>query len=156
MTSSPSQWPADLPDSIMTGRGETVLLAEDQLLMQMVTRRLLERIGYQVLLAGSVEEALLLWLDHQEEVHLLITDYTFESSLTGMDLIVKLQKHAPTLPALVVSGSWAPDVRKKPPLPPGVEYLAKPYQTVELAATLRRMLDSSPHVPRTVFHQSTR
>lgn len=154
MTSSPSRGSSDLPDSIATGRGETVLLAEDQLLMQMVTRRLLERIGYRVLLAGSVEEALLLWLDHRKEVHLLITDYTFESSLTGMDLIVKLHKHAPTLPALIVSGSWTPDARKKLTLPRGVQYLAKPYQTVELAATLRRMLDASTHMPRTAFQQS--
>ncbi len=130
-----------LPSSITPGRGELILLAEDQHLMQMVTQRLLGRIGYRVLLAGSVEEALLLWLEHEEEVELVVTDYTFESVLTGMDLILKLHDRAPELPALIVSGSWEPDPRKEPPLPPHVAYLAKPYEIAGLSAAIRRLLN---------------
>lgn len=134
--------PPELPVSIKHGRGETILLAEDQLLMQVVTRRLLERIGYRVLTASSVEEALVVWLDHESEIHLLITDFTFNSTLTGMDLIMKVHKRMPTLPALIVSGSWVPDQWKKPSLPSGVAFLAKPYQITDLAAAIRRMLET--------------
>lgn len=135
---------AALPPTL-TGHGETILLAEDQELMQLVTTRLLTRLGYRVLVACSVESALSMWQDHQDKVELLITDYTFHSSLTGMDLIAKLHKRAPALPALIVSGSWLPDPKKKPPLPPNVAFLAKPYAMQELGTTVRRLLDERPH-----------
>ncbi len=112
--------------------------------MQVVTTRLLTALGYRVMVAGSVKEAVLLWLDQEGEIDLLLTDYTFHGTLTGMDLIVKLRKRAPDLPALIVSGSWAPDPRKKPWLPPNVAYLAKPYEMVYLAETVRQLLDGRP------------
>lgn len=112
--------------------------------MQVVTTRVLTDLGYQVLVAGSVVEALKVWRDHEEKIDLILTDYTFHGRLTGMDLLTTVQVRRPEMPVLIVSGSWLPDARKDPPLPANVNHLAKPYRKAEIAQTVRRLLDEHP------------
>lgn len=53
----------------------------------------------------------------------------------------RLPSHRPTLPALVVSGSWHPWEMGEEFLPPNVYYLAKPFNPTQLAHALRLVLD---------------
>lgn len=112
--------------------------------MQVITTRVLTQLGYHVLLAASVEEALVLWREQEEAIDLILTDYSFHGTLTGMDLLRKVHQQAPELPVLIVSGSWLPDARKDPPLPANVNHLAKPYLKAEIAQTVHRLLDERP------------
>ena len=111
--------------------------------MLIVTTRVLTDLGYKVLSASEVLEGFYLWQKHKEEIKLLITDFIFAGHLTGMDLLMKVQVREPDLPVLIVSGSWIPDARKDPPLPPNVAHLAKPFRRADIAYTVRALLDEA-------------
>src|SRR5207253_376901 len=60
----------DLP----AGRGEWVLLIEDETAVRQVTRAMLEAAGYHVLLARDGAEGVRMYTQHQEQVRVVITD----------------------------------------------------------------------------------
>lgn len=136
------------PPPLPRGQGETILLVEDQELMQVITARVLTQLGYHVLVAGTVPSGFRVWQEHAHTIKLLLTDYIFQGHLTGLDLVTKVHRVEPELPVLIVSGSWLPDAKKDPPLPPNVAYLAKPFKRSDIAHTVRRLLDERPTHPR--------
>ena len=154
---TPDTTPSQGERALLLGGGETILLVEDQKLMQASTTRGLTQLGYRVLVAGSVREGFQTWQKHHNEVALIVTDYSFRGSQTGMDLLLKVQALEPSLPVLIVSGSWLPDARKDPPLPANVAYLSKPYRKEEMASTVHRLLSQrAPMVPSWVIRDSPR
>lgn len=125
------------------GRGETILVVEDQKLMQVVTSKVLTDLGYRVMVSSTVLDGFDEWRSHEGEINLILTDFIFEGSLTGMDLLQKVKARAPQLPILIVSGSWLPDAKKDPPLPGNVVHMAKPYRRAQLAIAVRTLLDDA-------------
>src|SRR6266487_3618929 len=65
------------------GRGETILIAEDEPALRRLAARILRNLGYQVLEAGSGVEAINVWEQHGKKVDLLLTDLVMPDGLTG-------------------------------------------------------------------------
>ena len=66
------------------------------------TRRILERLGYKVLLASDGEEALKILRDRKERVHLVLSDVVMPR-LDGFGLIRGIRRLYPGLPVIVLS-----------------------------------------------------
>jgi CheY-like chemotaxis protein len=111
----------------------TALLVEDEDLVRMSTAEMLMDFGYEVVEAGSAEEALRL-VDQGLAPDLVVTDHLMPG-LTGMDLARDLLARRPGLPVLIVSG-YA-DVEG---IAPGLPRLTKPFRNAELAASLAAMM----------------
>jgi PAS domain S-box-containing protein len=126
---------------------ETVLIVEDEDLVRVLTRTMLERCGYQVLEARSAPEALGLWKQYGPRVDLLLTDILLSKGETGRELAERLRGSKPGLKVAFVSG-YNLDA-----LDPGLEstlgrfYLQKPYTSRELAQLVRKCLDERPSDP---------
>jgi PAS domain S-box-containing protein len=120
---------------------ETVLLVEDQEALLTLCRRLLERLGYTVLAAGSPQEAIRLVEEHKGDIHLLITDIVMPE-MSGGDLWGRLNALRPGLKSLFMSGYTANVIAHRAILEEGVHFLQKPFSVEALAAKVREALSA--------------
>jgi PAS domain S-box-containing protein len=114
------------------GSGETILLVEDEQAIRVSTARLLERLGYRVLAAGTPTEALTLAHDVDLRVDLLLTDVVMPE-MTGRELAVELMTLRPGLRCIYMSGYTASVIAPHGVLDDGVPFLSKPFTRDALA-----------------------
>ena len=128
---------AELPQ----GRGETVLLVEDEPAILDMGKVMLEQLGYTVLAAGTPGEAIRLAEEHAGEIHLLMTDVVMPE-MNGRDLAERLLSLYPDLKCLFMSGYTANVIAHHGVLDEGVHFIQKPFSMQDLAAKVREVLDN--------------
>ncbi len=104
-------------------------------------RRELERHGYTVLEAADGEAALRLASEHGGSVRLLVTDVVMPQ-MSGPDLAQRLGHAHSELKVLYVSGYADDAVVRQGSLDPPGPLLQKPFEVGDLAARVRKLLDS--------------
>jgi PAS domain S-box-containing protein len=124
------------------GRGETVLVVEDEASILNVTRAMLEGLGYTVLTAGTPRAALAQAEAHAGDIRLLITDVIMPE-MNGRDLSEKIDALVPGLKILFASGYTANVIAHHGVLDKGVQFLPKPFSLKSLAAKVRQALEES-------------
>ncbi len=82
---------------------ETVLLVEDDRAVRAALTRVLVERGYEVLAAGSLDEAMTRVHEHSRAVELIVCDVVMPGS-SGPDAIAKLVEQAPRARVLLMSG----------------------------------------------------
>ncbi len=95
--------PATAPAAVPAGRGERLLLVDDDALVRTATARRLERLGYRVQTAGGAAAALASLRAEPSGFALLITDHAMPD-LTGIDLARAAHRVSPGMPVLLLSG----------------------------------------------------
>ena len=126
---------------------ETVLLVDDDEIVQATVSSMLEDLGYTVLSALSGVEALAI-LEKGVKVDLLFTDVVMPGAISGRQLAERAIERVPTLRILFTSGYTENAIVHNGRLDPGVELLSKPYGRQQLAAKVRHVLDGAPKEPR--------
>lgn len=124
--------------SVAHGRGETILLVEDEALVRLAASRVLERNGYVVVTADDGEAG---WQQFREigpTVALVITDAVMPR-LGGYELIARIRATGSRVPCLVSSGYGPGNVGAGDD--PGIPVLGKPWQPSELLAAIRELLE---------------
>jgi len=121
---------------IPLGRGETVLLVEDDAGILKLGRRILEGLGYTVLTAGAPADAMDLAREYGGAVHLLITDVVMPE-MNGRELANQLQVRYPNLKTLFMSGHTANVIANRGVLEEGVSFISKPFSKREFAVMVR-------------------
>ncbi|MCF8050305.1 MAG: PAS domain S-box protein [Desulfobacterales bacterium] len=124
------------------GNGETVLVVEDEGSILILTRKMLEGLGYTVLTAGIPGDALRLAEGHVGKIHLLITDVVMPE-MNGRDLAGQLQTYYPDLKCLFMSGYTANVIAHHGVLEEGVHFIHKPVSKRNLAVKVREVLENS-------------
>jgi len=94
---------ADVP---FQSGNETILLVEDEPSILAITARMLSKMGYAVLAAGTPHEAVRKAQDHRGPIHLLVTDVVMPE-MNGRDLLQTLLPLLPGLQCLFMSGYTA-------------------------------------------------
>ncbi len=120
---------------------ETVLLVEDEPSILRMTTKMLERLGYRVLKAGTPQEALRLAETHAGGIDLLMTDVVMPT-MNGRELSGRLQGFCPNLKVLFMSGYTANVIAHHGVLDEGVQFIQKPFSKPDLAAKVREVLDA--------------
>jgi len=119
---------------------ETVLLAEDDQQVRHLTTAILERYGYQVIVAGNGQEALSALKKHKGPIDLLITDVIMPD-MNGKELYNKLSKYYPETRVLYMSGYTDNVIAHHGVIDPGVNFIEKPFNVKALAAKVREVLE---------------
>ena len=119
---------------------ETVLLVDDEPGLLRSAHRLIERLGYKVMSAGSPEEALKISATYEGTIHLLLTDVVMPV-MSGRDLSVRLMAERPEMKCVFMSGYTANVIAHHSVLEEGVNYLQKPFSKAGLATKLREALE---------------
>jgi PAS domain S-box-containing protein len=120
---------------------ETILLVEDEPTILSMTAMMLKGQGYTVLTAGSATEAIRLFREQTGTIHLLMTDVVMPD-MNGRDLGKELLSLYPQIKCLFMSGYTANVIAHHGVLDEGVHFIQKPFSVSELAAKVRKALDS--------------
>ncbi len=119
---------------------ETVLLAEDQDEVRVITRNILKHYGYHVIEARGAHEAIALVSHSSEPIHLLLTDIVMPQ-MNGRDLAKIVGAKRPGIKVLYMSGYTDNSVIQHAILDPGTAYIQKPLSPEGLAKKVRQVLD---------------
>jgi PAS domain S-box-containing protein len=124
------------------GRGETVLLTEDDQSLCRIFKKFLEDLGYNVLAAGTPGEALKLTEQTAGEIHLLLTDVIMPV-MDGRQLARKISEVKPGVRTLFMSGYTADVIAEHGVLDQNVAFIAKPFTRDDLARKVQSVLANS-------------
>ncbi|HXR85545.1 MAG TPA: PAS domain S-box protein [Stellaceae bacterium] len=123
------------------GRGETILVVEDDPDVRSFTIEMMRELGYTVLAATDGQSALRL-LDAHREIVLLFTDVGLPGGMNGRQLADEALRRRSGLKVLFTSGYARNAIVHHGRLDPGVELLSKPFTFSTLGARIRRVLDA--------------
>jgi PAS domain S-box-containing protein len=118
--------------------GETILLVEDEPLIRELSRDMLERQGYRVILAEDASEAERIGAG-AVSFDLLITD-TVTPTLSGAELARRLRVSHPRLKVLFIQG-YADEGQPLEIGIPGASFLQKPFSADSLGRKIRKVLN---------------
>lgn len=136
--------PAPAADPRLPCGRETVLFVDDEEVIRRMGKRMLEKFGYRVLMAGDGEEAVRLAGDPNERIDLMIVDKVMPR-LDGSETLKRIREIRPAIKALLTSGYGLSD-----PEAPGRDgflgFLPKPFMMEQMLQLIRTSLDGP--VPR--------
>jgi PAS domain S-box-containing protein len=118
---------------------QTVLVVEDEEELRELTRRLLQRQGYTVLVAANADEALQLF-ERNASIDVLLTDVVMPGA-SGPELTRRLVEQRPALKVIYMSGYTDEAIAQHGVLNPGVAFLNKPFTSEALGRKIREVLD---------------
>ncbi len=121
------------------GKGECVLLVEDEAAILRLTKKILENAGYKVLTADTPSRALALAGAHEAEIVLLLTDVVMPE-MSGKDLAAQVKTIIPQLKCLYMSGYTASVIAGRGVLDEGTHFIQKPFSAEGLAIKVREAL----------------
>jgi PAS domain S-box-containing protein len=130
----------------LAGRGESVLLVEDDEQVRNVIARLLSAGGYRVVVASGGEEAVRLF-GGGGAFDMVLTDVIMPD-MGGQVLGHKLQEAKPGLPVLYCSGYTGEMLSTQGVLKQGLKLISKPIDKTVLLRAVRELLDSRPATQR--------
>lgn len=122
----------------LAGRGERILVVDDEPDIRRTMAELLRGNGYEVLSAAEGGAALTAYEDFNPQVVLLDLGLP---GMSGIEVARRLRALQPELPVVFVSGHAERELLWT--AVPGVRLLRKPFQSEELYAEVRRCLDDS-------------
>jgi CheY-like chemotaxis protein len=125
-----------------TGRGELILVVDDEEAIRQITKGTLETFNYRVLTASDGTEAVALYAQHREEVALVLTDMMMPF-MDGPATIRALQKLNPQVQIIAASGLAAHDKAAEATALGVRLFLPKPYTAEKLLNALAEILHNS-------------
>jgi signal transduction histidine kinase/CheY-like chemotaxis protein len=129
-------------ESVQHGSG-LILVLDDELMIQVAMKRLLESWGYTVIAAGSGDEMLESIAAVQEAPCLIICDYRLREDETGTTAVERLRaEFNDDIPAMLVTGDTAPN-RLREAEASGLLLLHKPVANSRLRAAITHLTKRS-------------
>ena len=135
----PAPAPVPLTAGAPHGRGETVMLVEDERSLREICRLYLERMGYKTLVAENPAVALDMAARHPDDIHLLLTDVVMPG-MNGRDLSKNMLRLYPQLKCLFMSGYSADVIARQGVLDEGMQFLSKPFSRDALARKVHTVM----------------
>jgi two-component system, cell cycle sensor histidine kinase and response regulator CckA len=126
--------------SLPRGRG-TVLLVEDEDAVRELAVKVLERLGYRLLVASHGAEAVAL-AERHGAIDVLLTDVVMPG-MSGRDLANRLAPLHPEMEVLYTSGYTEEVIAHHGVLDPGLRFLPKPYTPQSLASAVQAAIRRS-------------
>jgi CheY-like chemotaxis protein len=124
--------------AIEHGRGETILLVEDEDPVRMLVRRILVSHGYAVLEARDGADGLRRSKEYGGPIHLVITDVVMPE-MTGGELAQQLVSERPGVRVLFMTGYTDHELSQAD----GASLLQKPFSSAALLGQVRKLLDNT-------------
>jgi PAS domain S-box-containing protein len=132
-------------ESLPRGKGELILVIDDESSVLQITRQTLETFGYRVMLAQDGAQAIALYVQNKHDIALVLTDMMMPV-MDGPATIQVLVKLNPLIRLIATSGISSNAHVAQVASAGLTHFLPKPYTAETLLRLLRRVLDekSSP------------
>ncbi len=131
----------EISESIPKGKGETILIVEDEAVILNLIKTMLGKLGYAVLTAGTRDEAIRLAETHITKINMLLTDVIMPE-MNGRELAERLILLKPNLKILFMSGYTANIIAHRGVLDNGMHFIQKPFSMKNLAISVHEALGS--------------
>lgn len=132
---------AELP-ALPQGRGELILLVDDEDGVRRVARRTLERYGYVVIEAADGAEGVMKFAAQRKEIAAVVTDIMMPH-MDGQNFIRALRHSSTTTPIIAISGHLSETGLTGDAGKEVQAFLPKPFSAAVLLETLQRVLAPS-------------
>jgi two-component system cell cycle sensor histidine kinase/response regulator CckA len=133
--------PEEIEDLILPrGKGETILVVDDETSIRNITRQTLENFGYCVLTATDGADGVAIYAQHAAEIDIVLTDMMMPI-LAGHPMIRALRRINPLVKVITTSGLDASDGETVGAGDGGKYFLLKPYTAATLLNSVRATLD---------------
>ncbi|MCP4641919.1 MAG: response regulator, partial [bacterium] len=140
VTEAPDSAPVE-EERLPLGRGEHVMLVDDEEALVRIGVAVLDRLNYTVTATTNSQEALEIFRANPDTFHVVITDQNMPD-MTGLALTKKLLSIRPGLPVILATG-YSDVASPEHAEANGIKgYLTKPMSTGELARAIRGALDA--------------
>lgn len=124
------------------GRGETILVVEDDPDVLDLAATLLEELSYRVVVAENAAAARAL-MAQENEIDLILSDVVLPGGVSGPEFAVGVRETHPDIEFIFMSGYPAAAVKTRDLLEFGAPLLTKPFGTQRFAQAIRVALDRS-------------
>lgn len=124
---------------------ETILVLEDDISVRHMSVRVLRSLGYDVIEAATGDDAQRLIAQGTGKIHLLLTDMVMPQ-MSGRRFADWLRTTSPETRVLFASGYLEESLGSEDRLDPEMFFLAKPFNSEQLAEKIREALDRAPLV----------
>ena len=118
----------------------TILVAEDDQLVQATVVDALSEGGFESTLAGSGEEAIALLKDGKSQFRAVVTDINLKDKLDGWEVARDVREIDPSMPVVYMTGSHSDDWASKGV--PNSIMLAKPFAPAQLVTAISNLLNT--------------
>ena len=121
---------------------ETILLVDDNEIIQQTGKAMLEKAGYEVLTASTGEMALDIYDQETEKIDMVLLDLIMPG-MGGANCLQELLKKDPSINVVITSGYSPVDHTMQKTINSNTrEFLRKPFTYEQLRNTVRKVLDS--------------
>jgi len=120
---------------------ETVLVVEDDVSVRNITRKMLENLGYHVLVAENIDRSMEISSHYSGAIDLLLTDVIMPKT-NGKELYEILRCDRPEIKVLFMSGYTGNVIDYHGILEKGFYFLQKPFTFTTLSQHVRKALQS--------------
>ena len=138
----PSEAGKERPEQarLSRGKGEMVLVVDDEAPILAITSRTLQAFGYQILTATDGADAVAMYAQHRDEIAVVLTDMVMPV-MDGAATIHALMRINPRIKIVGASGLNVNGGRTKESEAGIKHFLVKPYTARALLKTVRAILD---------------
>jgi two-component system cell cycle sensor histidine kinase/response regulator CckA len=125
--------------ALPTGQGETILVVEDDAVVQKALADSLELLNYRVRKASNGQEALAALEGHKREIALVLSDVVMPQ-MGGIALLHALKEQGLTVPVVMLTGHAVQREMEELRAQGMIDWLPKPPQLEQLAKVVARIL----------------
>jgi CheY-like chemotaxis protein len=126
--------------SAQGGRGERLLLVEDEPLVRKLLEQLLSRAGYQVASSSDPVEALAM-VQRDAGFEVVVTDVVM-AGMMGPELAARIEAVRGPVPTIFMSGHTEDEFIRSGVLGKHQRYMPKPFTPAELLVAVRTLIDA--------------
>jgi len=119
---------------------ETVLVVEDEDQLRKLITQVLQTQGYEVLETSCGDDALMIYKERKEPIHLLLTDVVMPR-MSGVQLVERCREVGQEFKVLYMSGYAESMIMHPEELVTGINCIRKPFTVHSLARKVREILD---------------
>lgn len=127
---------------VLTGHGETILVAEDEETVRDSMKNILEAFGYNVIIAEDGNEAVEQFKRNAEKVRLLILDVVMPG-LNGEEAFDTIHSINPEIRAIFTSGYTADIIRGQKIMSENAVFISKPVVPDKLLMKIKEVLETA-------------
>ncbi len=120
---------------------ETILIAEDDIYVRELVKKILKGYGYKVIDAIDGKDAIRLLNAHMDKIQLIILDLIMPKK-DGKEVYYEIKKVKPDMKVIFISGYASDILYKKGLIEEGLNFIPKPTLPDELLMKVREVLDS--------------
>jgi PAS domain S-box-containing protein len=132
---------SDYQTANLLGNGEHILVVDDEPMLPMLLREILESANYVVSIAESGESALKCIRESSKRVDLIITDLDMRN-MGGRELVENIRDDSLAIPVIVTSGYFDPDEVKGLRKLAVERFMNKPFKVEEVIRTVHEVLNT--------------